>query len=68
MPSPVDEALEWPGRAEQAREVARQLIDPGPIKQCDSSPKLPAAGAGCRQSGCAPQTVVRQRQEGNSLI
>jgi hypothetical protein len=29
MPSPVDDALEWLGRAEQAREVAGLLNDPG---------------------------------------
>jgi hypothetical protein len=29
MSSPVDDALEWLGRAEQAREVARLLSDPG---------------------------------------
>jgi hypothetical protein len=29
MPSLLDEALEWFGRAEQAREVAGQLTDPG---------------------------------------
>jgi hypothetical protein len=28
MPSPVDDALEWLGRAEQAREVAGLLNDP----------------------------------------
>jgi hypothetical protein len=29
MSSPVDDALEWLGRAEQAREVAGLLSDPG---------------------------------------
>ena len=29
MPSPLNEALEWLDRAEQAREVAGQLTEPG---------------------------------------
>jgi hypothetical protein len=29
MPSPIDDALFWLDRAEQAREVAGQLTDPG---------------------------------------
>jgi len=29
MSAELDEALEWFGRAEQAREVAGQLTDPG---------------------------------------
>ena len=29
MSTELDEALEWFGRAEQAREVAEQLTDPG---------------------------------------
>jgi hypothetical protein len=32
MPSILDEALEWLDRAEQAREVAGQLTDPGARK------------------------------------
>jgi hypothetical protein len=32
MPSVMDEALEWFDRAEQAREVAGQLSDPGARK------------------------------------
>jgi hypothetical protein len=32
MPSLVNDALEWLDRAEQAREVAGQLIDPGARK------------------------------------
>ena len=55
MPSLVDEAFEWLDRAEQAREVAGQLSDPG-ASRFTSCRKLRAAGAGCRHPIRAPQT------------
>jgi len=48
MPSILNEAFEWLDRAEQAREVAGQLTDPGARKAIlelaesfDHSPELP---------------------------
>jgi hypothetical protein len=51
MPSPLNEALEWLDRAEQAREVAGQLTEPGArravLEFADSFDRLArAAGLG----------------------
>jgi len=57
MPSMLSEALEWLDRAEQAREVAGQLTDPGARKAvlelADSFDRLARAAA--------TPTVLRRR-------
>ena len=49
MPSPLNEALEWLDRAEQAREVAGQLTEPGArravLELADSFDRLARAAA-----------------------
>jgi len=49
MPLPFKEALEWLDRAEQAREVAWQLTDPGArravLELADSFDRLARGGA-----------------------
>ena len=49
MPSILNEALEWLNRAEQAREVAGQLTDPGArravLELADSFDRLARAAA-----------------------
>lgn len=58
MPSLLDEALEWLDRAEQAREVAGQLTDPGARKAvlelADSFDRLARAAAS--------PAVIRRRE------
>jgi hypothetical protein len=58
MPSILNEALEWLDRAEQAREVAGQLSDPGArravLELADSFDRLARAAA--------TSTVLRRRE------
>jgi len=58
MPSMLNEALEWLDRAEQAREVAGQLSDPGArravMELADSFDRLARAAA--------TPTVLRRRE------
>jgi hypothetical protein len=62
MPSSIDDALEWFHRAEQAREVAAQLGDPGAkravLQLADSFERLArtAARASGRKCDLAPGT------------
>jgi hypothetical protein len=71
MPSILNEALEWLDRAEQAREVAAQLTDPGARKAVrrvsglSRSRSLPQNAktfvrhrSGPRPSGCAFRGAV----------
>jgi hypothetical protein len=67
MPSILNEALEWFDRAEQAREVAEQLTDPGARKAvlqlADNFDRLARAAA----APIAPRKskLVTQGQERN---
>ena len=58
MPSVLNEALEWLDRAEQAREVAGQLTDPGArravLELAESFDRLARAAA--------TPTVLRRRE------
>jgi len=68
MPSLVDEALEWLDRAEQAREFAGQLLDPGAkqaVLQLAESYERLARAAG-NPAVLRRRELARQRQEGNS--
>jgi len=68
MPSLVDEAFEWLDRAEQAREVAGQLSDPGArqavLQLAESFERLARAAA--NPTVLRRRELARQRQEGNS--
>jgi hypothetical protein len=68
MPSLVDEAWEWLDRAEQAREVAGQLTDPGAkqavLQLAESYERL--ARAAVNPTVLRRRELARQRQEGNS--
>lgn len=68
MPSILNEALEWLDRAEQVREVAGQLTDPGARKAvlqlADSYDRLaPAAAA---PTAARRRELARQDQERQS--
>jgi hypothetical protein len=68
MPSLVDEAPEWLDRAEQAREVAGQLTDPGAkqaVLQLAESYERLARAAGNPTVLRRPE-LARQRRERNS--
>jgi hypothetical protein len=58
MPSILKEALEWLNRAEQAREVAGQLADPGARKAV-----LQLAESFDRLAGAAATPAVLGRRE-----
>ena len=64
MPSILNEALEWRDRAEQAREVAGQLTDPGAKKAvlelAESYTRLARAAA--------TPAVVRRRELAKSSV
>ena len=64
MPSLVDEAFEWLDRAEQAREVAGQLSDPGAkqavLHLAESYERL--ARAAVTPSVLRRRELARQRQ------
>ena len=63
MPSPIDDALEWLDRAEQAREVAAQITDPGARKAvlelADSFDRLARAAA--TPAAARRRELARQR-------
>jgi hypothetical protein len=64
MPSLLNEAVEWLDRAEQAREVAGQLADPGAkqavIALADSFDRLARAAA--RPEVARRRELARQRE------
>jgi hypothetical protein len=64
MPSLLNEALEWLDRAEQAREVAGQLTDPGAkqavLALADSFDRLACAAA--RPEVARRRELAKQRQ------
>jgi len=68
MPSILNDALEWLGRAEQAREVAGQLIDPGARKAvlhlAESYERLARAAA--TPAVLRRRELARKDQERNS--
>ena len=68
MPSLVDEAWEWLDRAEQAREVAGQLTDPGAkqavLQLAESYEQL--ARAAVTPAVLRRRELARQRQDRNS--
>jgi len=68
MPSLIDEAWEWLDRAEQAREVAEGLTDPGAkeavLQLAESFDRLARAAA--NPDVLRRRELVRRRQEGNS--
>jgi hypothetical protein len=68
MPSSVEDALEWLDRAEQAREVAGLLTDPGAtqavLQLAESYERL--ARAASNPAVLRRRELARQRQEGNS--
>jgi len=68
MPSLIDEAWEWLDRAEQAREVAEGLTDPGAkeavLQLAESFDRLARAAA--NPAVLRRRELVRRRQEGNS--
>jgi hypothetical protein len=68
MPSSVEDALEWLDRAEQAREVAGLLTDPGAtqaVLQLAESYERLARAAG-DPAVLRRRELARQRWEGNS--
>ena len=68
MSSPVDDALEWLGRAEQAREVAGLLSDPGAkeaVLNFSKSYERPA-WAVVHPTVLRRRELARNRQERNS--
>ena len=68
MPSMLNEAVEWLDRAEQAREVAGQLSDPGArqavLQLAESFERLARAAA--HPTVLRRRELARQRQKGNS--
>ena len=59
MLSMLREALEWLNRAEDAREVAGQLTDPGARKAVlDACRKLRSARPSRCNPGCAPEKAI----------
>jgi hypothetical protein len=68
MPSLVDDVWDWLDRAEQAREVAQQLTDPGAkqavLNLAESYERL--ARAAVNPTVLRRRGLVRQRREGNS--
>jgi hypothetical protein len=66
MPSPLNEALEWLDRAEQAREVAGQLTEPGArravLELADSFDRLARAAA--TRAVARRRELARYKQEG----
>jgi hypothetical protein len=68
MPSIIDEAWEWLDRAEQAREVAGQLTDPGAkqavLNLAESYERL--ARAAVKPTALRRQELAKQRREWNS--
>src|SRR5215472_18773827 len=66
MPSILNEALEWLDRAEQAREVAGQLTDPGArravLELADSFDRLaePPLTLPCSGGGSWPQKIEKE--------
>jgi hypothetical protein len=66
MPSSVEDALEWLDRAEQAREVAGLLTDPGAtqavLQLAESYERL--ARAAVNPTVLRRRELVRNRQEG----
>jgi len=68
MPSLVDDAFDWLDRAEQAREVAGQLTDPGAqkaiIELAESFERL--ARAAVTPAVLRRRELARQRQGRNS--
>jgi hypothetical protein len=68
MPSLIDEAWEWLDRAEQAREIAGQLSDPGAkqavLQLAETYERLARAAA--NPAVLRRRELVRRRQEGNS--
>ena len=68
MPSLVDDAWDWLDRAEQAREVAQQLTDPGAkqavLNLAESYERL--ARAAVNPTVLRRRELARQRREGNS--
>ena len=68
MPSLADEAWDWLDRAEQAREVAGQLSDPGAkqavLQLAESFERL--ARAATNPAVLRRRELARQRQKGNS--
>jgi len=69
MLSMLKEALEWLNRAEQAREVAGQLTDPGARKAvlelAESFDRLARAAA---NPGCAPEKGVGEERQRTKLV
>ena len=67
MPSILNEALEWLDRAEQAREVAGQLTDPGARKAvlelAESFERLARTAAA---PNCGPEKRVGHARPGRS--
>jgi len=68
MPALIDEVWEWLDRAEQAREVAGQLTDPGAkqavLQLAENFDRLARAAA--NRDVLRRRELVRKRQEGNS--
>jgi len=68
MATNLKEALEWLDRAEQAREVAGQLTDPGARKAvlqlADNFDRL--AGAASAPTAARRRELASQAQKGNS--
>jgi len=68
MPALIDEVWEWLDRAEQAREVAGQLTDPGAkqavLHLAENFDRLARAAA--NSDVLRRRELVRKRQEGNS--
>jgi hypothetical protein len=68
MPSLVDDVWDWLDRAEQAREVAQQLTDPGAkqavLNLAESYERL--ARAAVNPTVLRRRELAKQRREGNS--
>jgi len=68
MPSLIDEVWEWLDRAEQAREVAEQLTDPGAkqavLQLAENFDRLARTAA--NPAVLRRRELARQRQEGSS--
>ena len=68
MPPLIDEAWEWLDRAEQAREIAGQLSDPGAkqavLQLAETYERLARAAA--NPAVLRRRELVRRRREGNS--
>jgi hypothetical protein len=68
MPALVDDVWDWLDRAEQAREVAQQLTDPGAkqavLNLAESYERL--ARAAVNPTVLRRRELAKQRREGNS--